>query len=112
MTTSIYPIHQAIARPVIFKGFQAQYILYAAAALIADLFLFIILYCCKMNSWVCIPFAVVTGAVSLYIVRRLNRKYGVHGLLKLRALRRIPHYIPCRSRRPFIQLNKTKCHAA
>jgi len=104
--STVYPIHRAIARPVIFKGFQAQYILYAAAALIADLFLFIILYCCKVNPWVCIPFAIVLGGGALYIVGQLSRKYGAHGLKKLRAARRMPRQIFCPSRLPFIQLNK------
>ena len=110
--TTVYPIHRAIARPVIFKGFQAQYILYAAGALIADLFLFFILYCCKVNPWICIPFAIVLGAAALYGIGRLSHKYGVHGLIKLRALQRMPHYVACPSRRPFTQINKTICHTA
>lgn len=104
--STVYPIHRAIARPVIFKGFQAQYILYAAAALIADLLLFIILYCCKINPWVCIPFAIALGAAALYVVGRLSRKYGAHGLTKLRAARRMPRQVFCSSRLPFIQLNQ------
>lgn len=108
---TVYPIHRAIARPVTFKGFQAQYILYAAAVLIADLLLFIILYCCKVNPWVCIPIAIALGATALYVVGRLSRKYGEHGLTKLRAARRMPSHIFCRSRLPFIQLNKRSCDA-
>jgi len=104
--STVYHIHRAIARAVIFKGFQAQYILYAAAALIADLLLFIILYCCKVNPWVCIPFAIALGAAALYVIGRLSRKYGANGLAKLRAARRMPRHIFCPSRRPFIQLNK------
>ena len=109
MTTSVYPIHQAIARPVTFKGIQAQYILLAAAAIIGDLLLFIVLYCCRISPWICTLVVIALGAIALYSIGWASRKYGVHGLMKIRARRRIPRCIPCRSRRPFIQLNKSTC---
>ena len=105
MTTSVYPIYRAIGRPIQFKGLKGQYILIAAAGLIGDLLLFILLYCCRTPAWICLPVALAAGAGVLSICIRLSSKYGVYGLQKLKARRRVPPCIRCRSRRSFTQLN-------
>ncbi|HET6253286.1 MAG TPA: DUF4133 domain-containing protein [Puia sp.] len=102
MTTSVYPIHRAIGRPIQFKGLQGQYILIAAASLIADLFLFILLYCCHTPAWICVTVALCTGSGVVSACTGFSRKYGVHGLRKTKARRRLPSCIRCRSRRLFI----------
>jgi hypothetical protein len=101
MTTNVYPIHRAIGRPIQFKGLQGQYILVAAAGLFADLFLFIMLYCCHAPAWICVAVALGGGASVLSACIGLSRRYGVHGLQKIRARRRLPQCIRCRSRRSF-----------
>ena len=99
MTTSVYPIHRAINRPMTFKGLTGQYILLGAGSLIADLLLFIILYCCKVPSWLCIGIALGLGAATLSACSRLSRKYGVYGLQKARVRRQVPEQLSWRSRR-------------
>ncbi|HXD77595.1 MAG TPA: DUF4133 domain-containing protein [Puia sp.] len=99
MTRSDYPIHRAIGRPLQFRGLQGQYILIAAAGLIADLFFFILLYCCHVLTWICVPLTLAAGAGILTACIACSRKYGVHGLQKLRARRLLPPRIECRRRR-------------
>jgi hypothetical protein len=101
MTTSSYPIYWTIGRPIQFKGLQGQYILIAAAGLIADLFLFILLYCCHTPAWFCVAIALCAGVGILSACIGFSRKYGIHGLQKLKARRRLPACIRCRSRRYF-----------
>jgi hypothetical protein len=101
---STYNIHREVNRPILFGGFVEQYILYAAIGCIADLFLFVILYCCKSPPWFCVPFALLAGAANLLINLRLSQRYGVYGLMKKRARRRVPHYIQWKSRQLFLNL--------
>jgi hypothetical protein len=96
-----YSIHRAIGRPIQFKGLQGQYILIAAAGLIADLFLFILLYVCQAPAWLCVAIALGGGAGVLSACMGFSRKYGIHGLQKLKARRHLPPCIGCRSRRSF-----------
>ena len=110
MTTSVYPIHQAVDRPIHFKGFQGQYILLAGGTVIGDLLLFILLYCCKLNPWLCILIAFTIGAAVLLRLAWASKTYGQYGLLKKRARRHIPKCLPCRSRIPFLQLNTSLCY--
>lgn len=106
MATNSYPIHRAIGRPVTFKGFHGEYILIAGAALLADLLLFIGLYCCRINPWACIILAVAAAATSLYKLKKLSRKYGTRGIRKKLGGRKAPKYISYNTRRTFTQLKK------
>jgi hypothetical protein len=93
MSTSLYPNFRAINRSMTYKGLQGQYILIAAGALIGDLFLFIILYCCKLPPLICIGIALGLGAGSISISFRLSKRYGAHGLKKVRSRRHAPAII-------------------
>jgi Domain of unknown function (DUF4133) len=104
MTTSVYTIHREINRPMLFNGFVEQYILYMAVGMVGDLLLFVLLYCCRVPPWFCIPFALLAGAANLLINLRLSQRYGVHGLMKKRARHRIPHCIQWKSRQLFLHL--------
>jgi conjugation system TraG family ATPase len=105
MTISIYPIHRAIGRPIQFKGLKGGYILIAAAGLIADLFLFIVLYCCHVPSWICVAVAFGSGAGLFSTCVAFSRKYGVDGLQKANARRRVPSRIEYRSRRSIAEIS-------
>ena len=106
MTTSVYPIHQAIGCPILFKGFRAQYILGAGISLIVDLLLFVILYLAGVPPWICIVLAFGLGAAALAIAAKLSKQFGEHGLLKLLARRRLPKGLRYTSRRVFFNLIK------
>ncbi|HXB32352.1 MAG TPA: TraG family conjugative transposon ATPase, partial [Puia sp.] len=105
MTTSVYPIHRAIGRPIQFKGLKGQYILIAAAGLIADLFLFIVLYCCHVPSWICVAFAMGSGAGLFSTCVAFSRKYGVDGLQKASARRQVPSRIEYRNPRSIAEIS-------
>jgi hypothetical protein len=110
MSRIVYTVHRAIGRPVTFKGLKGQYIILAGAGLIGDLFLFVILYCCKLSPWICMGIAFSAGAALLITCMQLSARYGQYGLLKQRASRRIPSYLRCRSRKPFTNINKKLCN--
>lgn len=105
MTTSVYPIHRAIGRPIQFKGLKGGYILIAAAGLIADLFLFIVLYCCHVPSWICVAVACGSGAGLFSTCVAFSTKYGVDGLQKINARRHVPARIEYRNRRSIAEIS-------
>jgi hypothetical protein len=106
MAKTVYTNHRAIDRPVTFKGLKGQYIVLAGAGLIGDLFLFIVLYCCKLSPWICMGIAFSAGAAMLLTCRHLSARYGQYGLLKHRASKRIPRCLRCRTRIVFTNLNR------
>lgn len=106
MTTSVYPTYRAIGRPIEFSGLKGPYILPAAAALVADLLLFVILYCCGTPPWVCILIAFGLGGAAVAIARELSRRFGVHGLSKHLAARRLPRAVRFDTRRVYLTLLK------
>ena len=104
MTTIVYPIQRAIDRPLVFKGFQAQYIVYAALSLIADLLLFVLLYLARVPPWICMLFVFGLGIAALSTAARLSRRCGRSGLMKYFASKNIPRHIRCNTRRAFLNL--------
>ena len=105
MTTSVYPIFRAVGRPLLFKGFRAQYILFAGISLVGDLLLFVLLYVCRIPPLICIGIAFTIGAAALATAARLSR-LGQHGLMKILAARQLPKSMTCKSRRTFLNLSK------
>ena len=110
MTTSIYLINKGVNKPILFRGLQSQYILYAGGILVGDLVLFALLHVAGLNPWIDLPLAFALGAAGILTVYHLSHQYGVHGLLKRRAARRIPQALRSRSRQPFIHLQKRGGH--
>jgi hypothetical protein len=101
----MYPIHRAINRPLRFKGIEGFYVLIAAAGLVGDLLLFVILYCCHLPGILCIGIGAGVGAATVSTTARLSRTYGIHGLRKKKARRRVPVCIRWKSRRLFTHLD-------
>ena len=91
-----YNINKGIGRTVEFKGLKAQYLFIFAGGLLGTLILVMILYMAGVNSYICLFLG--AGGASLIVLQTLslNRKYGEHGLLKIRARKRHPRYIICR----------------
>ena len=104
MTTIVYPIQRAIDRPIVFKGFQAQYIVYAALSLIADLLLFVLLYLAHIPPWICMTVVFGLGIAALSTAAHLSRRFGRSGLMKYFASKNIPRHIRCNTRRVFLNL--------
>lgn len=106
MPTTVYLTHRAINRPVRFKGLVAQYLVMAAAAIVIDLLLFIILYITGVNALVDIALAFGLGGGAISMAYRLSRKYGEYGLMKKRARKKVPRHIRFRSH-PFLKNKQT-----
>ena len=104
---SIYQINKGINKPIEFKGLKAQYISYLAIGLVVLLILFASLYIIGLNLLLCIGVIAVCGSVLFIKVYALSHKYGEHGLLKKAAKRYIPNFIRFKSRKIFLDLNKS-----
>ncbi|HEY4287981.1 MAG TPA: DUF4133 domain-containing protein [Puia sp.] len=109
MTTSVYPIHRLISRPVSFRGIKGQYILLAAAIILAAFLFLILFYCIGVPTWLNIILTICPGVTALFIVRGLSRKYGPYGLMKYYAAKRLPQDLRYNSRKIFLRL-KTQKH--
>jgi Domain of unknown function (DUF4133) len=99
-----YTINKGINKPIEFKGLKAQYITYLAIGLVALLIIFALLYISGLPAYMCITVVLVSGSFLFSRVYKMSRNYGQYGLLKKTAIRHLPEYLICRTRRHFIQL--------
>lgn len=104
MANSVYKVNKGINKPIEFKGLKAQYIWYLAAAVIALLIVFAILYIIGINPFICVAIIFVLGALTIVKVYSLSNKYGEHGMMKKLASKSIPHSIKSTSRSVFKKL--------
>jgi len=104
-----YIINRAVDKPIEFRGLKAQYILYAGGVLVGDIFLFAILYICRVNSWICVLVSFGLGGGGVTMLYKSCKKYGQYGLAKKSAAGRVPSSIRCSTRTIFTQLNKQSC---
>jgi hypothetical protein len=101
-----YSINRAIDKPIEFRGLKGQYILYAGAIVVIDIFLFAILYICRVSSWACVVISFGIGGGGITALYKSCKKHGQYGLAKKRAAKRIPKALLCHSRELFTQLHK------
>jgi len=102
--STVYNINKGVNRPIEFKGFKAQYIIYLAVGMVSLLLLFAILYVCGFNIYLCLAIIVPAGFGLVVTIQRLSKKYGEHGLLKKIAKKRLPASVRSHSRKIFLQL--------
>jgi hypothetical protein len=93
---STYNINKGIGRTVEFRGLKAQYLFLFAGGLLGTLILVMILYMAGVNSYICLLFGTSSASLIMWQTFSLNKKYGQHGLMKIAAKKRHPHYIICR----------------
>ena len=91
-----YNINKGIGRTVEFKGLKAQYLFIFAGGLLGTLIFVMILYMAGVNPYVCMLLGAGGASLIVWQTFSLNRKYGEHGLMKVGARKRHPHYIICR----------------
>lgn len=103
---SVYHINKGINRPIVFKGFVAQYIAYLAVGLVLLLIGFAILYVSGLSLFLVLPVILGLGTALLLVVQRLSKRFGRHGLSKYLARRRVPTYLRFSSRRLFTSLSR------
>jgi len=100
----IYQINKGIGKPVSFKGLQGGYIVYLAVGLVLLLLGFTIGYISGMSLYVLVPSVLVLGSALVWVLGRLSKRFGVHGLGKFMARRGVPAYLRFSSRRVFTGL--------
>jgi len=91
-----YNINKGIGRTVEFKGLKAQYLFIFAAGLLGILVFVMIMYIAGVNSYICLALGTGGASFTVWQTFLLNKKYGEHGLMKIGAKKRHPHYIICR----------------
>ena len=93
---SVYNINKGIGRMVECKGLKAQYLFIFAGGLLGILILVMILYMVGVNSYICLFLGAGGALLIVWQTFSMNKKYGEHGLMKISAHKRHPHYIICR----------------
>ncbi len=73
-----------------FRGLKAGYLFLLAGGMVGIFILFIVMYALGLNQWLCVVFNSVLAAGHINMTFKLNSKYGLHGLMKAAARRRIP----------------------
>ena len=88
-----YRINKGVGRQVEFKGLTAQYLFLFVGGLVGVFLLFVVMYMSGVSQTACILLAVVAGTGLVWGTFYLNRTFGPHGLMKLRASKRHPRRI-------------------
>jgi len=108
MNNSVYTINKGINKSIEFKGLKAQYIGYFAGGMLILMILFVLLYLIGFNTYFCMTFILVTGAILMIKVYQWSNVYGEHGMMKAIARRKMPKLIKNHSRITFQHLNHTR----
>ena len=88
-----YQINKGVGRQVEFKGLTAQYLFLFVGGLVGVFLLFVVIYMSGVSQTACILFAIFAGTGIVWGTFYLNRTFGPHGLMKLRASKRHPRRI-------------------
>jgi conjugation system TraG family ATPase len=94
MSKDTYIINKDVSRPILFRGFQAQYIGYLGIGCVGLLIGFAVLYLLGVHPFVCVLLTAGAGGSFGWFLQRLSARFGEYGWMKRMALRRIPKIIP------------------
>jgi hypothetical protein len=97
----VYQLNKGVNRALEFKGIKAQYILFLAAGLVLLLLLFAILYLGGCNTYLLVGVILPAGAGLFYVLARMSKRYGEHGLLKKIAKQQLPGCVKSKTWRTF-----------
>jgi hypothetical protein len=101
--SSVYQINKNINKPIEFRGLYGQYMAWLAIGLLILLLGFIALYLLKVSVMLILPLVFILGGGLFFMVTRLSKRFGAHGLGKYIARRTMPNYVKFKSRRVFTQ---------
>lgn len=104
MSSSVYQINKGINQSIEFKGLKAQYIWYLGGGVVLLMILFAVLYISGIPSLICIGIIGSAGALLIYKIYAMSRKYGEHGMMKALAQKQIPKCIKIYSRGIFTKI--------
>src|ERR1700712_3246424 len=100
----VYITNKGIGKETEFKGFHGNYIYYMAGVALGSFFLFIFLYLIGIPALISTLVVVIVFFAGITYLYRLNKKYGLHGLVQRRAKERRPKYINAQVS-PFMRIN-------
>ncbi|RZJ76736.1 MAG: DUF4133 domain-containing protein [Flavobacterium sp.] len=100
----VFQVNKGMGKPIVFKGFQGQYIGYLAGGMVLLLIGFTLGYIAGAPLYVLLPSVLLMGVGLLVGIGRLSRRFGVDGLAKFIARRGLPDYLRFSSRRVFTGL--------
>jgi hypothetical protein len=103
---SVYQINKGVNRALEFKGIKAQYILFLAAGLVLLLMLFAILYLAGCNTYLLLGIILPAGAGLFYVVARMSKRYGEHGLVKKIAKQQLSRCVKSKTWKTFCLYGK------
>lgn len=106
MPMSEYQINKGVGRQVEFQGLTAQYLFIFVGGMGAVFLLFVMLFMAGVPQGICIVISFLCAVLISWGTFYLNRRYGVHGLMKVIASRQYPRRII--HRRAIRRLLKTK----
>lgn len=95
---SVYHVNKGVNRPIIFKGLKGQYIAWLAISLVLLFLCFAVLYLLGAPLFFVLPTIVGLAAMAVFLVFYLSNRFGIHGLLKYMARKRLPKVLKFRSR--------------
>jgi len=107
----VYSINKGINKPIIFRGFQGQYIAWLAGGLVVLLLGFTVLYVAGVSLILLLPLVFICGGGLFVGVSHLSKRFGQHGLGKFLAKRGMPDYLRFSSRRVFTGLRVAASNA-
>lgn len=88
-----YEINKGIGATLEFKGLKAQYLYFFAGGLGAVFLLAVVLNLVGVPSPIMVGVCILLAFVLLYIIFKMNKRYGTYGLMKLRAVAKHPDYL-------------------
>ncbi|WP_298543332.1 DUF4133 domain-containing protein [uncultured Porphyromonas sp.] len=88
-----YEVNKGIGASIEFKGLKAQYLVIFACGLGGVFLVAVVLNLVGVPSVLMVGISVLLATVLVYTVFRMNKKYGTHGLMKLRAVAKHPDYL-------------------
>ncbi|MDO6433044.1 DUF4133 domain-containing protein [Flavitalea sp. BT771] len=107
---TLYQVHRRVNTPIELNGLKGQYILYAGGTVLADLFLFAILYIAGVSSWVCLVLCFGMGVLGIGTAYHFSGRYGVYGWRKQQMAKQFPKALRSAGRSLYAQLKNRQCN--
>lgn len=101
-----YEVNKGVGKSLEFKGLTSSFLSILAIGVLITFFIVIIMYMIGLNSYVCIVFGLIATTVIIWITFHLNKRYGIHGLMKIAARNKRPRCIS--NRKVISRLFKTQ----
>ncbi|MDY3112587.1 MAG: DUF4133 domain-containing protein [Porphyromonas sp.] len=88
-----YEVNKGIGASIEFKGLKSQYLVIFACGLGGVFLVAVVLNLVGVPSVLMVGISALLATVLVYTVFKMNKKYGTHGLMKLRAVAKHPDYL-------------------